>query len=192
MNTLLTNVSPFKGLLTEADGRPGVYEVTGIMQRAGAENQNGRVYKREILEREVQKYIENFVKIGNAYGELDHPESPIVSLKNASHIVKDLWWEGDNLMGKVELLDTPSGNIVRNIIKAGHTVGISSRGTGSVSQTNEGTLLVQPDFELVGWDFVSNPSTQGAFMNPISLNEGRQSVGKYERLDSIINNILRT
>lgn len=191
MNTLLTNVSPFKGLLTEAEGRPGVFEVTGIMQRAGAENQNGRVYKREILEREVQKYIENFVKVGNAYGELDHPESPIVSLKNASHIVKDLWWEGDNLMGKVELLDTPSGNIVRNIIRAGHTVGISSRGTGSVSQTNEGTLLVQPDFELVGWDFVSNPSTQGAFMNPISLNEAKQVVGKYDRLDTIINSILR-
>jgi len=168
MTTLLTNISPFKGLLTEVTGRPGVFEVTGIMQRAGAENQNGRVYKREILEREVQKYIENFVKVGNAYGELDHPESPIVSLKNASHIVKDLWWEGDNLMGKVELLDTPSGNIVRNIIRAGHTVGISSRGTGSVNQTNEGTLMVQSDFELVGWDFVSNPSTQGAFMNPIN------------------------
>jgi hypothetical protein len=191
MNKLLINVSPFKGLITEAEGRPGVFEVTGIMQRAGAENQNGRVYKREILEREVQKYIENFVKVGNAYGELDHPESPIVSLKNASHVVKDLWWEGDNLMGKVELLDTPSGNIVRNIIRAGHTVGISSRGTGSVTQTNEGTLLVQPDFELVGWDFVSNPSTQGAFMNPISLNEGKQTVGKYDRVDSIINGILR-
>jgi hypothetical protein len=191
MNKLLINVSPFKGLLTEAEGRPGVFEVTGIMQRAGAENQNGRVYKREILEREVQKYIENFVKVGNAYGELDHPESPIVSLKNASHVVKDLWWEGDNLMGKVELLDTPSGNIVRNIIRAGHTVGISSRGTGSVTQTNEGTLLVQPDFELVGWDFVSNPSTQGAFMNPISLNEGKESLGKYDRVNSIINNILR-
>lgn len=192
MNKLLINVSPFKGLLTEAEGRPGVFEVTGIMQRAGAENQNGRVYKREILEREVQKYIENFVKVGNAYGELDHPESPIVSLKNASHIVKDLWWEGDNLMGKVELLDTPSGNIVRNIIRAGHTVGISSRGTGSVTQTNEGTLLVQPDFELVGWDFVSNPSTQGAFMNPISLNEGKQFIGKYGKVNLIINNILRT
>lgn len=191
MNNLLINVSPFKGLITEAEGRPGVFEVTGIMQRAGAENQNGRVYKREILEREVQKYIENFVKVGNAYGELDHPESPIVSLKNASHVVKDLWWEGDNLMGKVELLDTPSGNIVKNIIKAGHTVGISSRGTGSVTQTNEGTLLVQPDFELVGWDFVSNPSTQGAFMNPISLNEGKHVTGKYDKLNSIINSILR-
>jgi hypothetical protein len=190
-NPLLINVTPFKGLLTESKVKPGVFEVTGIMQRAGAKNQNGRIYKREILEQEVQNYIENFVKVGNAYGELDHPESAIVSLKNASHVVKELWWEGDDLMGKVELLNTPSGNIVKEILRGGHTIGISSRGTGSVSQTNEGTLMVQPDFELVCWDFVSNPSTQGAFMNPISLNEGKQAVGKYDRLDSIINNILR-
>jgi hypothetical protein len=190
-NPLLINVTPFKGLLTESKDRPGVFEVTGIMQRAGAENQNGRIYKREILDKQVREYIENFVKVGNAYGELDHPESAIVSLKNASHVVKDLWWNGDDLMGKVELLNTPSGNIVKEILKGGHTIGISSRGTGSVTQTNEGTLMVQPDFELVCWDFVSNPSTQGAFMNPISLNEGKQAVGKYDRLDSIINNILR-
>ena len=190
-NPLLINVTPFKGLLTESKVKPGVFEVTGIMQRAGAKNQNGRIYKREILEQEVQNYIENFVKVGNAYGELDHPESAIVSLKNASHVVKELWWDGDDLMGKVELLNTPSGNIVKEILRGGHTIGISSRGTGSVSQTNEGTLVVQPDFELVCWDFVSNPSTQGAFMNPISLNEGKQAVGKYDRLDSIINNILR-
>ena len=190
-NPLLINVIPFKGLLTESKTRPGVSEVTGIMQRAGAKNQNGRIYKREILEQEVKNYIENFVKVGNAYGELDHPESPIVSLKNASHVVKDLWWEGDDLMGKVELLNTPSGNIVKEILRGGHTIGISSRGTGSVTQTNEGTLMVQNDFELVCWDFVSNPSTQGAFMNPISLNEAKQVVGKYDRLDSIINNILR-
>ena len=191
MNNLLVNVTPFKGMLTESKVKPGVFEVTGIMQRAGAKNQNGRIYKREILEEEVKNYVENFVKIGNAYGELDHPESAIVSLKNASHVVKDLWWDGDDLMGKVELLNTPSGNIVKEILRGGHTIGISSRGTGSVSQTNEGTLMVQDDFELVCWDFVSNPSTQGAFMNPISLNEGKQSVGKYDRLDSIINNILR-
>ena len=190
-NPLLINVTPFKGLLTESKAKPGVFEVTGVMQRAGAKNQNGRIYKREILEQEVRNYIENFVKVGNAYGELDHPESAIVSLKNASHVVKDLWWNGDDLMGKVELLNTPSGNIVKEILRGGHTIGISSRGTGSVTQTNEGTLMVQPDFELVCWDFVSNPSTQGAFMNPISLNEGKQSVGKYDRLDSIINNILR-
>jgi hypothetical protein len=190
-NPLLINVTPFKALLSESKTKPGVFEVTGIMQRAGAKNQNGRIYKREILEQEVNSYIENFVKVGNAFGELDHPESAIVSLKNASHVVKELWWQGDDLMGRVELLNTPSGNIVKAIIEGGHTIGISSRGTGSVTQTNEGTLMVQSDFELVGWDFVSNPSTQGAFMNPISLNEGKKVVGKYDRLDSIINNILR-
>jgi len=191
MNNLLVNVIPFKAVLTESKIKPGVFEVTGIMQRAGAKNQNGRIYKKEILEQEVQNYIQNFVKVGNAYGELDHPESAIVSLKNASHVVTQLWWDGDDLMGKVELLNTPSGNIVKEILRGGHTIGISSRGTGSVTQTNEGTLMVQPDFELVCWDFVSNPSTQGAFMNPISLNEQKQTAGKYDRLDSIINNILR-
>ena len=161
------------------------------MQRAGAKNQNGRVYDKRILLREVDKYITEFVKNGNAYGELDHPESALVSLKNASHIIKELWWKGDELMGRVELLNTPSGNIVKEIIKAGHTIGISSRGTGSVQQTNEGTLEVQPDFELVCWDFVSNPSTHAAFMNPISSNESTQTVSKFNKLDSIINDILR-
>ena len=191
MNNLLVNVTPFKAVLTESKLKPGVFEVTGIMQRAGAKNQNGRIYKREILEQEVQNYIENFVKVGNAYGELDHPESAIVSLKNASHVVKELWWEGEDLMGRVELLNTPSGNIVKEIVRGGHTIGISSRGTGSVTQTNEGTLMVQDDFQLVCWDFVSNPSTDGAFMTPIRLNEGKQNISKYAKLDSIINNILR-
>ena len=94
-------------------------------------------------------------------------------------------------MGRVELLNTPSGNIVKEIIRAGHTIGISSRGTGSVEQTNEGTLMVQPDFELVCWDFVSNPSTHGAFMNPVSLNEGKVKPSRYSKLNSIINDILR-
>jgi len=191
MNNLLVNVTPFKAVLTESKLKPGVFEVTGIMQRAGAKNQNGRIYKREILEQEVQNYIENFVKVGNAYGELDHPESAIVSLKNASHIVRELWWVGDDLMGTIEILNTPSGNIAKAIVEGGHTLGISSRGTGSVTQTNEGTLMVQDDFQLVCWDFVSNPSTDGAFMTPIRLNEGKQSINKYAKLDSIINNILR-
>jgi hypothetical protein len=191
MAQLLIEVTPFKSILRESKEKPGVYEVEGVMQRAIAKNQNGRTYSKAILERESSKYIEEFVKNGNAFGELDHPESPIVSLKNASHIVKELWWKGNDLMGRVELLNTPAGNIVKEIIKAGHTIGISSRGTGSVTQTNEGTLEVQPDFELVCWDFVSNPSTHGAFMNPISLQEGKQKVNKYSGLDSIINDILR-
>lgn len=188
---LLVEVQTFRPILRESKERPGVFEVEGIMQRAGAKNQNGRVYDKQILLREVDKYITEFVKNGNAYGELDHPESALVSLKNASHIIKELWWKGDELMGRVELLNTPSGNIVKEIIKAGHTIGISSRGTGSVQQTNEGTLEVQPDFELVCWDFVSNPSTHGAFMNPISLNESIQSISKFSKLDNIINDILR-
>mgnify|MGYP001404589227 FL=1 len=190
MAQLLVDVTPFKPIIRESKTRPGVFEVEGVMQRAKAENQNGRVYSKDILVRESKKYMEEFVKNGNAFGELDHPESPVVSLKNASHVVKDLYWKGDDLMGKVELLNTPAGNIVKEIIKAGHTIGISSRGTGSVNQTNEGHLEVQDDFDLVCWDFVSNPSTHGAFMNPVSLNEGKK-VNKYTILDSIINDILR-
>jgi len=191
MANVLVNVTPFKPILRESKERPGVFEVEGVMQRAGAKNQNGRIYEKDLLMREVKKYMTEFVKNGNAFGELDHPESAVVSLKNASHVVKDLYWDGDDLMGKVELLNTPAGNIVKEIIKAGHTIGISSRGTGSVQQTNEGYLEVQPDFELVCWDFVSNPSTHGAFMNPISLNEGKAIVDKFARVHNIINDILR-
>lgn len=191
MANVLVNVTPFKSILKESKERPGVFEVEGIMQRAGAKNQNGRIYEKEILLREVKKYVSEFVDNGNAYGELDHPESAVVSLKNASHIVKHLRWDGDDLIGIVELLNTPAGNIVKEIIKAGHTIGISSRGTGSVQQTNEGHLEVQDDFELVCWDFVSNPSTHGAFMNPISLNEEKVIVDKYAKVNSLINDILR-
>jgi len=190
---LLIEYAPFRPTITESKSRPGVFEVTGVMQRANAKNQNGRIYGKDVLYREVQKYIDSFVKAGNAYGELDHPESPIVSLKNASHVVKDLWWDGDNLMGKVELLNTPSGNIVKEIIIGGHTIGISSRGTGSVRQVGENTVMVQDDFELVCWDFVSNPSTHGAFMNPTSLNEGAAHVlDKYAKVHSIVSDILNT
>jgi hypothetical protein len=192
MRDLLIDVQPFKPILRESREKPGVFEVEGVVQRAGAKNQNGRVYDRPLLEREAAKYIKEFVKVGNAFGELDHPESAIVSLKNASHVIKDLWWDGGDLMGRIELLNTPSGNIVKEIIKGGHTIGISSRGTGSVKQTNEGTLMVQPDFELVCWDFVSNPSTHGAFMKPTHLNEGKNAYIKFIKLDSILNNILRS
>ena len=191
MAQLLVDVTPFKSVLKESKTKPGTFEVEGVMQRATSENQNGRVYSKAILEREAKKYVTEFVDNGNAFGELDHPESPVVSLKNASHIVKELYWKGNDLMGKVELLNTPAGNIVKEIIRAGHTIGISSRGTGSVQQTNEGQLEVQPDFELVCWDFVSNPSTHGAFMNPVSLQEGKNKVSKYTNLDFIINDILR-
>ena len=191
MAQLLVDVTPFKSVLKESKDRPGVYEVEGVMQRAVAENQNGRVYSKAILEREASKYIKEFVERGNAFGELDHPETPVVSLKNASHVVKKLYWKGNDLMGKIELLNTPAGNIVKEIVKAGHTIGISSRGTGSVNQTNEGQLEVQPDFELVCWDFVSNPSTHGAFMNPVALQEGKVKANKFDKVNNLINDILR-
>jgi hypothetical protein len=191
MANLLIEYTPFRPTITESVKRPGIFEVVGVMQRANAKNQNGRIYEKDILAREVKKYMEAFVKVGNAYGELDHPESPIVSLKNASHVVKDLWWDGDDLMGKVELLNTPSGNIVKEIIKGGHTIGISSRGIGSVQPIGENTLMVKDDFDLVCWDFVSNPSTHGAFLNPVSLNEVKQAVDPYARLHNIIGDILR-
>ena len=191
MAQLLVDVTPFKSILKESKDRPGVYEVEGVMQRAVAENQNGRVYSKAILEREASKYTKEFVERGNAFGELDHPETPVVSLKNASHVVKKLYWKGNDLMGKIELLNTPAGNIVKEIVKAGHTIGISSRGTGSVNQTNEGQLEVQPDFELVCWDFVSNPSTHGAFMNPVALQEGKVKANKFDKVNNLINDILR-
>ena len=191
MAQLLVDVTPFKSVLKESKDRPGVFEVEGVMQRAVAENQNGRVYSKAILEREASKYTKEFVERGNAFGELDHPETPVVSLKNASHVVKKLYWKGNDLMGKIELLNTPAGNIVKEIVKAGHTIGISSRGTGSVKQTNEGQLEVQPDFELVCWDFVSNPSTHGAFMNPVALQEGKVKANKFDKVDNLINDILR-
>ena len=119
MAQLLVDVTPFKSVLRESKTKPGTFEVEGVMQRAKAENQNGRVYAKEILVREAKKYVDEFVKRGNAFGELDHPESPVVSLKNASHIVKELWWDGDDLMGKVELLNTPAGNIVTGLELSG-------------------------------------------------------------------------
>lgn len=194
--SLLIDAISFNPVVTESKEKPGVFFVEGVMQRAGAKNQNGRIYERAILERECDKYIKEFVEVGNAYGELDHPESPVVSLQNASHIVKDLWWDGDDLCGKVQLLNTPAGNIVKEIVKAGHTIGISSRGTGSVRQTNEGHLAVQDDFELVCWDFVSNPSTQGAFLSPKTLAEGLSAIpnnpGKYDRMNTIMRDIICT
>ena len=145
--------------------------VTGVLQRAGAKNQNGRVYPKEILMREAKKY-ETLIKERRALGELDHPESSVINLKNVSHNVREIHWDGDDLMGTVEILPTPSGNILKELLKAGILLGISSRGMGSVEPRNGGGVTVGDDFELIGWDFVSNPSTHGAFMTP--MNESKQ------------------
>ena len=190
---LLVDTKPFNYILKESRERPGKLIVEGLMQVAGGTNGNGRIYPRQILEREVNKLKETSIAQGNAFGESDHPDSPLVQLKNASHIIKDLWWEGNNLMGRVEILNTPFGNIVSEILKAGYAVGISSRGTGSVTETEDGQVIVNDDFDLVTWDFVSNPSVQGAFMKPTrNLSEGMVVKQRdYSKVNSILNDILR-
>lgn len=168
----------------------GKLVLSGVMQRCDAINQNGRKYPVDILRREADKYRNVFVKERRALGELDHPESPVVNLSNVSHNVLDLWWDGNNLMGKIEILPTPSGNIAKELLKAGIRLGISSRGMGSVKAIGEGKVEVQDDFEIVCWDLVSNPSTQGAFMSP--LNEGKTYTlnGSYSKVNELINDII--
>ncbi len=177
----------------------GKLVVRGVLQRAEAENQNGRVYPREILHREAKKYTKEFIKERRAMGELDHPDSSVVNLQNVSHNIKEMHWEGDNLLGTVEVLSTPSGNILKELFKSGIKLGISSRGMGSVETVNEDdrqVTQVQPDFELIAFDFVSNPSTHGAFMYPMNesvdkdLPAGR-TCGEYCKVEAIINDIMR-
>ena len=177
----------------------GKLVVKGVLQRAEAKNQNGRVYPREILVRESKKYDENFVKQKRALGELDHPDSSVVNLQNVSHNVKEMHFEGDNLVGTVEILTTPSGNILRELFKNGIKLGISSRGLGSVEvvrESNGDTVSkVGDDFELIAFDFVSNPSTHGAFLYPMneSVDNSQQgrTCGDYCKAEDIINHIIR-
>ena len=170
---LLTEYRPFnvsKRLAEQAVKENKPLMVTGVLQRAEAKNQNGRVYPKEVLAREVKQYMKGPVAENRAMGELDHPESSVINLQNVSHTVKKCWWEGDDVMGNVEILNTPAGNILKALFASGITVGISSRGIGSVSENiAEGTMTVEDDFELLCWDFVSTPSTHGAFMKPKGL-----------------------
>jgi len=165
--------------------------VKGVIQRAEAKNQNGRVYPREILEREIQKYIKGPVAENRAMGELDHPESSVINLQNVSHNVKKIKMMGDDVYGEVEILPTPAGNILKALFASGITVGISSRGMGSVQEGAGGTVEVQDDFELLCFDFVSTPSTHGAFMTPVgrALQEGKIQLPEYKYTN--VNNIIR-
>jgi hypothetical protein len=183
--------TPKSAVLTEGKGDRNLV-VQGVIQRADAKNQNGRIYPKSILEREVEKYIDGPVSENRALGELDHPESMVINLKNVSHNIKQLWWDGDDLMGKVEVLPTPSGNILKELFLNKITVGISSRGMGSVQPLGEGTVEVQDDFELLCWDFVSTPSTQGAFMTPTGLSEGYkpQHTSKYSKINTLVSDII--
>jgi|TARA_B100000085_G_scaffold183618_1_gene167840 hypothetical protein len=190
MKNLLIETRLFEGKVNEdSNGRT---LVKGILQRAGAPNQNERVYPKEILMREAKKY-ETLIKERRALGELDHPDSSVINLKNVSHNVKEIHWEGDDLVGTVEILPTPSGNILKELLKANILLGISSRGMGSVEPIGNGKVRVGEDFELLGWDFVSNPSTHGAFMTPV--NESKQVIsadvcGNYCKAHDLIREII--
>lgn len=165
MKNLLIETNLFEGKVNEDSS--GRTLVKGILQRSGAENQNGRVYPKEVLEREINKY-QTLIKERRALGELDHPDSSVINLKNVSHNIKEVHWEGNDVVGTVEILPTPSGNILKELLRAGILLGISSRGMGSTQPMKDNKLLVGEDFELIGWDFVSNPSTHGAFMTPMN------------------------
>lgn len=165
----------------------------GVIQRADAQNQNGRIYPREFMEREIENYRKLVVE-RRAHGELDHADEPVVNLKNTSHIITDIWLEGNgDVMGKVEVLSTPSGKILRALIEDQVTVGISSRALGSVQNIN-GVDYVQEDLHFVCWDFVSDPSTHNAFMykesRDIDPNILKKIFNKSDRIDRTMNDII--
>jgi hypothetical protein len=199
MKQLIVDYLPFEILPEQISEsmkeNAGKLIVRGVLQRADTKNQNGRVYPKEILMREAKKYFKNFIGQKRAMGELDHPESSVVNLSNVSHNITEMTWNGDDLVGTVEVLGTPSGNILKELFKSGIKLGISSRGMGTVETVNEdeGSQEVQDDFELIAFDFVSNPSTHGAFMHPMheSVDHTIARDTKYGKVEAIINDILR-
>jgi hypothetical protein len=179
-----------KSLNESMENPNGKVIVEGLIQKAETKNGNGRIYPYEVLKREADKYSQGPIKERRALGELDHPDSPIINLKNVSHNILSLTWQGKDLHGKIEILPTPSGNILKQLFLNKITVGISSRGMGSVRQIGE-TIEVQDDFELMCWDFVSTPSTPGAYMEVVneSISYSKPK-NKYSKIDSLITEII--
>jgi len=179
-------------LLTEAEKKfvsEGGMILSGKLQEADIQNGNGRVYPHSVLMREMRTY-QKLVKERRALGELDHPEDSVINLKNASHMVTDVWWDQKSVMGKVQVLNTPSGNILRSLVESGVKLGISSRGLGSVTESQGGTM-VEDDFQLICFDFVSEPSTPNAFMNlSEAKNKETNIFNKADKINRALNNVL--
>jgi len=168
--------------------------VQGVLQRAEAKNHNGRVYPMETLMREAKKYNESYITERRALGELDHPDSSVVNLNNVSHNILEMAWRGKDLVGTVEVLPTPAGNILKALFQSGIKLGISSRGLGSVKEVMReagSAMEVQPDFELIAFDFVSNPSTHGAFLSPVNESTDKSINTKYDNINRLISEIIR-
>jgi hypothetical protein len=193
---LITDWVPFEytpDMIKESRERNnGKVIMKGILQKADTLNQNGRLYPRPILEREVRNY-QKFIAENRALGECDHPDSSVVELKNVSHIVRKAWMDGDVCYGQVELLDTPCGKILQSLVESGVTLGISSRGVGSTRKDGSNDV-VQDDFQLICWDFVSEPSTPGAFVMKEGKKITRRELNRYftksDRIDRVCNDIL--
>jgi hypothetical protein len=179
-------------LLTEAEKRfvsEGGMILSGVMQKSDTQNGNGRVYPHKVLMREVENY-KKLVKERRALGELDHPDDSVINLRNASHMVTDVWWNGKDVMGKVQVLNTPSGGILRSLVESGVKLGISSRGMGSVSE-NQGSTIVEDDFQLICFDFVSEPSTPGAYMMKEAKDLSTPNIiTKADRINRLLNEAL--
>jgi len=178
-------------LLTEAEKvfvKSGGMMLSGVIQRADAKNGNGRVYPENVLRREVENY-KKLIAENRALGELDHPDESVINLKNASHIVTDIWWNGKDVMGKVKVLSTPSGQILKSLVESGVKLGISSRGLGSVKE-KMGLTYVEDDFQLICFDFVSEPSTNGAFMNLSESKKAPNIFTKSDKINRILNDII--
>lgn len=173
--------APIPGMLKEGKGPNGNLIVAGKVQAADKPNANRRVYPFDYLQREVAKY-QQVINERRATGELDHPETAVINLKNVCHNITKLWWEGTDLYGEFEILNTPSGNILKELFRAGITVGVSSRALGSVSQLSEDLVRVEDDLEIICWDFVSTPSTFGAYVAPQGSQGLNESV-QYNRVD---------
>jgi len=181
-------------VLTEEEKKKsanGTIYMVGMIQAAESLNGNRRVYSKPILEREVNNYLK-LCRERRSLGELDHPDDSVVNLKNVSHVVTDIWWQGNNVMGKIEVLNTPSGNILRSLVKSGVPCGVSSRGVGSIRESN-GKTIVEDDYQLICFDIVQEPSVSGAFMTPKSLHEGKQRnyFTKPDRIYRALNDILK-
>ena len=184
IETQAFNAKPFT--LTESVAPSGNPLVEGILATAEVKNGNGRYYSKDLWEREINKY-KVLVDENRATGELDHPDASIINLKNVSHIIRDMWWDGDNVIGKIEVLPTSAGNILKALIENNVQVGVSSRGMGSL-EDRDGVLEVQDDFELLCWDFVSTPSNPGSYMH---LTEGKEiQENKYLKINTLLSEIL--
>lgn len=161
------SINVIEEVLDEANGKKSLF-IEGVFMQGNVKNRNGRIYPTEVLDKEVQRYTDDYVKKNRAFGELGHPQGPTINLERVSHMITDLKKDGDNYIGKAKIMDSPYGQIVKGLIDEGAQLGVSSRGMGTLKPNNQGTNEVQKDFHLAtAADIVADPSAPDAFVNGI-------------------------